>query len=243
VTAGFTGSYTVKSGDSLYGIARQRGTTVAELQRVNGIADVRKMQPGMVLKVPGGRESAAGATLPAPAEAPQKAASAVQPTILNGTRVAVAAPKNTMPDVEAVSGGAKQDPGQAKAAAAGRLRWPVTGRVISGFGAHADGTHNDGINIAVPLGTDVLAAEAGVVAYAGSEVRGYGNLVLVRHDNGWVTAYAHNDQIMVQRGDRVRRGQVLAKAGKSGSVDQPQLHFELRQGPRPVDPLPHMERI
>ena len=117
------------------------------------------------------------------------------------------------------------------------LRWPVKGRIISGFGKRADGSHNDGVDVAVPFGTDVLAAEDGVVAYAGNEVKTYGNLVLVRHDNGWVTAYAYNDKVLVQRGDRVKRGQPIAKAGKSGAVDQPQVHFELRQGSKPVDPM------
>ncbi|HML29964.1 MAG TPA: M23 family metallopeptidase, partial [Hyphomicrobium sp.] len=124
-----------------------------------------------------------------------------------------------------------------------KLRWPASGKIIAGFGSRADGTHNDGINLQVPLGTDVHAAESGVVAYSGSELKGYGNLVLLRHDNGWVTAYAHNDELLVKRGDKVRRGQVIAKAGKSGSVDQPQLHFELRQGSKPVDPIPYLERL
>ena len=123
-----------------------------------------------------------------------------------------------------------------------KLRWPASGKIIAGFGSRPDGTHNDGINLQVPLGTDVHAAEASVVAYAGSELKGYGNLVLLRHDNGWVTAYAHNDELFVKRGDKVKRGQVIAKAGKTGSVDQPQLHFELRQGSRPVDPIPYLER-
>jgi murein DD-endopeptidase MepM/ murein hydrolase activator NlpD len=124
-----------------------------------------------------------------------------------------------------------------------KLRWPASGKIIAGFGTRPDGTHNDGINLQVPLGTDVHAAEAGVVAYAGSELKGYGNLVLLRHDNGWVTAYAHNDELLVKRGDKVTRGQVIAKAGKTGTVDRPQLHFELRQGSRPVDPIPYLERL
>ena len=123
-----------------------------------------------------------------------------------------------------------------------KLRWPASGKVIAGFGARPDGTHNDGINLSVPLGTEVHAAESGVVAYAGSELKGYGNLVLVRHDNGWVTAYAHNDELLVKRGDKVARGQVIGKAGKTGTVDQPQVHFELRQGSKPVDPTPYMEK-
>jgi murein DD-endopeptidase MepM/ murein hydrolase activator NlpD len=134
-------------------------------------------------------------------------------------------------------------PGAAAIADGAKLRWPAIGKIIAGFGGRPDGTHNDGINVSVPLGTDVHAAEAGVVAYAGSELKGYGNLVLLRHDNGWVTAYAHNDELLVKRGDKVKRGQVIAKAGKTGSVDQPQIHFELRQGSRPVDPIPYLEKL
>jgi murein DD-endopeptidase MepM/ murein hydrolase activator NlpD len=92
----------------------------------------------------------------------------------------------------------------------------------------------------VPIGTSVKAAENGVVAYAGNELKGYGNLVLVRHSNNWVSAYAHNEEILVKRGDQVRRGQIIATAGKSGQVSQPQLHFELRKGSRPVDPTKFM---
>jgi murein DD-endopeptidase MepM/ murein hydrolase activator NlpD len=120
------------------------------------------------------------------------------------------------------------------------FRWPVKGRVIAEFGARPDGGHNDGIDVAVPQGTSVKAAENGVVAYAGNELKGYGNLVLIRHSNNWVSAYAHNDEILVERGDQVRRGQVIAKAGNSGQVSQPQLHFELRKGSRPVDPTKFM---
>jgi murein DD-endopeptidase MepM/ murein hydrolase activator NlpD len=120
------------------------------------------------------------------------------------------------------------------------FRWPVQGRIISEFGTKADGGHNDGIDVAVPLGTSVKAAENGVVAYAGDELKGYGNLVLIRHANNWVSAYAHNDEILVKRGDQVRRGQVIAKAGRTGQVSQPQLHFELRKGARPVDPTKFM---
>lgn len=124
-----------------------------------------------------------------------------------------------------------------------RLRWPVQGKVISGYGARADGTHNDGVNLSVPLGTDVHAAEDGEVIYVGDDLKAYGKLVLVRHDNGWVTAYAHNDDISVKRGDKVARGQVVAKAGKTGPVDQPQVHFELRQDSKAVDPTAFMEKL
>lgn len=120
------------------------------------------------------------------------------------------------------------------------FRWPVKGRVISGFGTRPDGGHNDGIDVAVPQGTSVKAAENGVVAYSGNELKGYGNLVLIRHANNWVSAYANNEELLVKRGEKVRRGQIIAKAGATGAVSQPQVHFELRKGSRPVDPTKHM---
>jgi murein DD-endopeptidase MepM/ murein hydrolase activator NlpD len=120
------------------------------------------------------------------------------------------------------------------------FRWPVRGRVISGFGAKPNGQTNDGVNISVPEGTEIKAAEGGVVAYAGNELKGFGNLVLIRHANEWVTAYAHASEILVKRGDVVRRGQVIARAGKTGNVSSPQLHFEVRRGASPVDPMNHL---
>jgi murein DD-endopeptidase MepM/ murein hydrolase activator NlpD len=120
------------------------------------------------------------------------------------------------------------------------FRWPARGRVISGAGAMANGQQNDGINLALPEGTPVHAAEDGVVAYSGSELKGYGNLVLIRHSNGFVTAYAHNSEILVKRGDQVRRGQVIAKSGQTGNVTSPQLHFEIRKGSAPVDPTQYL---
>ena len=127
----------------------------------------------------------------------------------------------------------------AQADAAGvapEFRWPARGRIIEGFKAGG----NDGINIAVPEGTSVRAAESGVVAYAGSELKGYGNLVLIRHPNGFVSAYANNGELDVKRGDTVKRGQIIAKSGQSGNVNSPQLHFELRKGSTPVDPTNYL---
>ncbi|WP_131193836.1 peptidoglycan DD-metalloendopeptidase family protein [Lichenihabitans psoromatis] len=118
------------------------------------------------------------------------------------------------------------------------FRWPARGRIIQGFKGGSGG--NDGINIAVPEGTSVKAAENGTVAYAGSELKGYGNLVLIRHPNGFVTAYANNGELDVKRGDQVKRGQTIAKSGQSGNVASPQLHFELRKGSTPVDPTSYL---
>jgi murein DD-endopeptidase MepM/ murein hydrolase activator NlpD len=118
--------------------------------------------------------------------------------------------------------------------------WPVRGRILAAFGPAAGGTNNDGINIAAPEGTAVSAAENGTVAYAGNELRGYGNLLLIKHDDGWVTAYAHNDVLLVKKGDKVRRGQAIARVGTTGGVSDPQLHFELRRGTKAIDPLDHL---
>lgn len=120
--------------------------------------------------------------------------------------------------------------------AAGRFLWPVEGKVIAGFGPREGGLHNDGINIAAEQGARIVAAENGVVVYAGNELRGFGNLLLVKHADGWTTAYAHADKLLVRRGDRVKRGQPIATVGQTGNVDRPQLHFEIRKGPRAVDP-------
>ena len=117
-----------------------------------------------------------------------------------------------------------------------QFRWPVAGRILSGFGGTTSGEKNDGINIAATQGEPIHAAASGTVTYCGNELKGYGNLVLIRHDDGYVTAYAHADSILVGRGDHVEAGQVIATAGSTGDVNAPQLHFEIRRGVRPVDP-------
>ncbi len=130
----------------------------------------------------------------------------------------------------------KQEEKVAAADSQPEFRWPARGRIIQGFSSGG----NDGINISVPEGTQVKAAENGVVAYAGNELKGYGNLVLIRHPNGFVSAYAHNGQLDVKRGDQVKRGQTIARSGQSGNVGSPQLHFELRKGSTPVDPTNYL---
>ncbi len=125
--------------------------------------------------------------------------------------------------------------------ATGRLLWPVKGKVISTFGPKPDGLHNDGLNIAAAKGATVVAADNGVVAYAGNELRGFGNLLLVKHSDGFITAYAHLDRISVERGAAVKRGQAIGTVGQTGSVTSPQLHFELRKGSQAVDPRDRME--
>ena len=115
---------------------------------------------------------------------------------------------------------------------------PVSGRIILGFGDTKAGERNDGINIAAAAGTPIRAAADGTVSYAGNELKDYGNLILIKHDGGYVTAYAHADSIGVARGQHVSKGDVIGTVGQTGDVDQPQLHFEMRQGMKPIDPRP-----
>ncbi len=119
----------------------------------------------------------------------------------------------------------------------GKFGWPVRGKVIGKFGGGKDGLKNDGINIAAPIGAPVNAAADGVVAYAGNQLRGFGNMILIRHADGYVTAYAHNQSLLVEKGAKVKRGETIARVGSTGSVDSPQVHFEIRKGTEPVDPL------
>lgn len=118
--------------------------------------------------------------------------------------------------------------------------WPVRGPILSSFGPKEIGYHNDGINIAAKSGSYVRAAESGVVVHAGRKIKGFGRLILIRHSNGWITAYAHNSSILVKKGQAVKRGQAIARVGQSGGVDRPQLHFEMRKGSRAVNPVRYL---
>lgn len=125
---------------------------------------------------------------------------------------------------------------------AAQFIWPVRGKLLSGYGRRETGQHNDGINIAAEPGTEVKAADSGIVVYAGNELAGYGNLLLIRHPSGYVTAYAHNRKILVERGTKVKQGETVALVGSTGDVDRPQLHFEIRKGDRAVDPNKYLTR-
>jgi murein DD-endopeptidase MepM/ murein hydrolase activator NlpD len=189
------------------------------------IPDIQPGQAGVAAP----RVQASAAPAPAPIPAPAYA-SAESP---HSARVAV-------PESAAAT---EQQSAVKTAEPAGSLpsfRWPARGRVIAGFGPSPNGLQNDGINVAVPEGTPIKAADDGVVAYAGNELKGYGNLVLIKHANGFVTAYAHASEILVKRGDTVKRGEVIAKSGQTGSVTSPQLHFEIRKGSTPVDPSQYL---
>jgi murein DD-endopeptidase MepM/ murein hydrolase activator NlpD len=228
--------HVVNRGDTLLGISRRYHVSVAQLARANGIEPTARLHLGMKLTVP----ASAAAAMPA-----AQSAAAAQPatTAPPGTKMAALAgdpqQKARLAQAAPIEDTPAETPVKA-AEATGALptfRWPVRGKVITSYGAKTNGKVNDGINLAVPEGTPVKAAEDGVVAYSGNELKGYGNLVLIRHSNGYVTAYAHASELLVKRGDTIKRGQVIAKSGQSGEVGSPQLHFEIRKGSSPVDPL------
>lgn len=123
---------------------------------------------------------------------------------------------------------------------AGRFNWPVNGKLLSSFGSKGGGKVNDGLNIAVPTGTPIQSAGDGVVAYAGDEIGVFGGLILINHGSGWVTAYGHADKLNVERGQKVKMGDVIGLAGESGYVQEPQLHFEIRKDRKPVNPISHL---
>jgi murein DD-endopeptidase MepM/ murein hydrolase activator NlpD len=228
----------VNHGDTLLSIARRNHVSVAELARANNLEPSTKLRLGMKLTVPGARGAAA-----APAQAIAAAQPAVPSPPATKLAAATAGPLQTAHLAQATTkiedAPAAETPIKASEAtgALPTFRWPVRGRVIAAYGAKTNGKVNDGINLAVPEGTPVKAAEDGVVAYSGNELKGYGNLVLIRHANGYVTAYAHASELLVKRGDIIKRGQIIAKSGQSGEVGSPQLHFEIRKGSSPVDPL------
>jgi murein DD-endopeptidase MepM/ murein hydrolase activator NlpD len=239
----------VNAGETLMGIARKNHLTAAKLAQANNLAPNAQLKIGMKLIVPGAKVAAVTpaqqatvqplaappATVAAPQAKPQQLA-AVTTIGKPGAQVPVPVVKETAH----VATETKEIEEQAKSADATSglptFRWPVRGRVIAGYGAKTSGKQNDGINVAVPEGTPVKAADDGVVTYAGNELKGYGNLVLIKHSNGYVTAYAHTSELMVKRGDTIKRGQIIAKSGQTGEVQSPQLHFEIRKGSMPVDP-------
>jgi len=229
-----SGVHVVAPGETLHSIARLYGKPVLVLAKANNIAPDTMVRVGERLTIPDVRPVAQASSVPAKAEA----APAPGPDLASAE-----SPHSARIATPAVSGPPAPDSAVKTAEPAGGLpsfRWPVRGRVIAGFGPKPNGLQNDGINLAVPEGTPIKAAEDGVVAYAGNELKGYGNLVLVRHANGFVTAYAHASDILVKRGETVKRGQVIAHSGQTGNVTSPQLHFEIRKGATPVDPAQYL---
>ena len=217
--------HVVQSGDSLYAISRRYGVDMRALAQKNALPPPFTIYPGQKLLVPNAYATAA--TVNKNAAVPAKA-SANKP---NSGRVTTAPVASIPPPVA---------PPSAPARAGSRFVWPVEGKILAKYGPSGNGLHNDGINIEVAKGTSVRAAENGVVAYSGNELQGFGNLLLIKHADGWMTAYAHNEELLVKRGQEVKRGQVISRAGSSGNVRSTQLHFEIRRGTKAVDPFKYL---
>jgi len=233
--------HTVAPGETLHSIARLYGKPVMVLAKANNLPPDTMVKVGERIVIPGG---ASAAPAPVAAAAPRAVQHSEPPVGSLPPSQNLATADSPHSARLASPAPPEEQQGAVKSAEpAGGLpsfRWPVRGRVIAGFGPKPNGLQNDGINLAVPEGTPVKAAEDGVVAYAGNELKGYGNLVLIRHSNGFVTAYANASEIMVKKGDAIKRGQVIAKSGQTGNVTSPQLHFEIRKGSSPVDPSQYL---
>jgi murein DD-endopeptidase MepM/ murein hydrolase activator NlpD len=226
-----SGTHVVAPGETLNSIARLYGKPVMVIAKANNIAPDTRVRVGDHIVIPemGEHPAPVASRTEAPAVAPSESVA----TIESPHSARIATPS------EPVAGDNPVKTADA-ASAMPSFRWPVRGRIIAAFGPKPNGLQNDGINLAVPEGTPIKAAEDGVVAYAGNELKGYGNLVLVRHANGFVTAYANASEILVKRGENVKRGQVIARSGETGNVTSPQLHFEIRKGATPVDPSQYL---
>ncbi|HEX2020566.1 MAG TPA: peptidoglycan DD-metalloendopeptidase family protein [Aurantimonas sp.] len=250
------GSVTVNSGDTLAAIARRTGTSVAALKQANGLTG-DSIRIGQSLTVPGAgaaapAQVASNQTAPAPAQTPPASAPAAPPEAPVQTPTAdkssrPSAQEAAAPAAAAPSSTVAQEAEKEVAAIApdstgiSQFRWPVQGRVVNRFGEKVGSRRNDGLNISVPRGTSVKAAENGVVIYAGDGLKEFGNTVLVKHDNGLVTVYGHADSLSVERGATVKRGQEVAKSGMSGDTEVPVLHFEVRKDSTPVDPTKFLQ--
>ncbi len=213
----------VRSGESLYSISRQYNVDITTLSKVNRLQTPYALHPGQKLLLPAS-VSSTGAPYIAPKSA--TAASTGVKTASSSVSTPIKQPAQTYTPPAATR--------------KTKFMWPVNGTVISGFGNLGSGRKNDGINIKAALGTTVKAADGGTVAYAGNELKGFGNLILLKHSDGWITAYAHNDKLLVRKGQKVVRGEKIATVGSTGSVTTPQLHFEVRAGKKAVNPRSYL---
>lgn len=228
-------THTVRRGESLSQIAAQHNVETRELASANNIRRPDRIYAGQQIVLPW-----SSTTTAAPARTTTYASNTTTTTPVtsrtasrNSTERAAPTPRRVTP--VAASAVSARDLAPPPRSGQGFM-WPVTGRIISDFGPKDEGQHNDGVNIAVPEGTPVRAADAGVVIYSGNEVPGYGNLVLIRHENGYVTAYAHNSRLNVAQGHVVERGEIVALSGRTGRVTEPQVHFEVRRNAQAVNP-------
>ncbi len=227
--------HTVKPGETGIAIARAYGVPWPELVAANSLTPPYLLEVGDTLRLPSRQTVAAR-----PLEDRARAFTIDIDTLITGAEPAAVKPRPTSPTTPAptIAPTPKIAPTPTIAFAdAPAFRWPVDGRIVSAFGPKPAGRFNDGVNLKTTAGAPVRAAADGTVAYAGDAITGFGNLVLIRHPGGWVTAYGHNESLLVERGKIVRAGDIIARAGQTGAVAEPQLHFEIRRGRAAIDPV------
>ncbi len=225
----------VAAGDTLYSISRKYSVPVNDLAVMNNLSAPFTLSVGQVLRVPdlgvADKKVVASVTT-------QKTTVAQS----QSSKVADAAPKTSAAEKTKISSDPNKKMPKIGARSSSKFAWPVQGRVLSHYGAKGNGLFNDGINIAAKRGMAVKAAENGAVAYAGNELKGMGNLVIVQHSGGWMTVYAHMDSMSVRRGATVKVGQKIGTVGATGKVDEPQLHFEIRKGTKAYNPESYLKK-
>ncbi len=221
-------SHKVVAGETVFRISRQYDASVIDIMSVNDLQTPQQLQTGMIIKVPSGTKSKAVPVAAASGDEGKDIAANADEGIEMASK---------KPDVDLAKAKKLRGSIDPVAAHANGMAWPVQGTVIRRFGEQGNGVTHTGINIKVAENTPVVATDKGTVIYAGTGLRTYGQLVLLRHGNGIVSAYAHNNDILVKKGETVRKGQVIALSGSTGNVDQPQLHFELRRAAQAVDPM------
>ena len=224
----FTEHQQVRKGDTLYSISRAYNVDMNSLAKANHIKAPYTLSLGQTLVMP-------GTLVPATSQSSKKAVQATKTAAVRKTP----AQSSTKTTKKTASKPVTLPKAPSRS---GRFSWPVSGTVISNFGPSGGGRHNDGINIKASRGTPFKAAENGVVAYAGNELKGFGNLLLIKHADGFVTAYAHADSLSVKRGQTVKKGQTLGKVGSTGNVNAPQLHFEIRKGTKAINPRTYLSQ-
>ncbi len=219
----------VAKGDTLYNISKRYNVDVNSLSKTNDISPPYSLAVGQRLQLP---DSIVGGEIHVASAAP------AEKSVWTSKKTSASASKKTAPVKKTITAENTYTPPTKNRKS--KFMWPVRGSVISNFGPIAKGRNNDGINIKAAKGTAVKAADKGTIAYAGNELKGFGNLILIKHDDGWVTAYAHNEKILVKKGQRVARGEKISTVGTTGGVASPQLHFEIRQGKKAVNPKSYL---
>lgn len=223
---------TVEKGDTLYSLSRKYEIPVNDLAVMNKLSTPFTLSVGQKLKVP----KLNSVQTRSATEIKKDAKTTAKITPAENTKA------NISEKPQKISSNPKQQLPKISARSASKFSWPVRGSILSGYGPKQGGLVNDGINISAAQGTSVKAAENGVVAYAGNEVKGMGNLVIIQHSDGWMTVYAHLDSMDVRRGSKVAVGQQIGRVGKTGKVDKPQLHFEIRKGTKAYNPTQYLKK-